>query len=172
MPLQTGQGVIHEVEVAGFVTKTVAAIASVKSGRATLVAASGGAIPGTFRVGDGARLDATGSVNERIVELPAPPSDLWGPRSGWIPAADPPRREGWYEFRRAIDGAVDLCYFVAGTWLTAGEAAPIILAGGESWQGLAADPVELYLDAEPVAAEPAIQVAEPERPGDVGAQAR
>lgn len=172
MPFEMGQAVIHEVEVAGFVTKTVAIVGSLEGGSITLQSASGGAIPGSFRLVDGERLDVAGRVNERIVGLPSPPNDLWGPRSGWIPAAKPPQREGWYEFRRAVDGAVDLCYFVAGTWLTAGEAAPIALVGGEAWQGLAADPVELYLDAEPIAAEPAIQVAEPERPGDAGSQAR
>ncbi len=166
MPFATGQAVIHEVEVAGIVTKTVAVIGSVDNDLVTLDAAAGGSIPGSFRLGDGQRLDAAASVNERIVELPAPPSDLWGPRSGWIPAAKPPRREGWYEFRSAVDGAVDLGYFVAGNWLTASGAAPITLTGEESWQGLSADPVELYLDAEPVAAEPPIQVAEPERRGN------
>ena len=171
MPFVTGQAVIHEVEVAGIVTKTVAVVGPVEDGRVTLEAAAGGAIPGSFRLDDGQRLEPGGSVSERIVELPAPPADLWGPRSGWISVAKPPRREGWYEFRRAVDGAVDLGYFVAGTWLTAIESAPITLTGGESWQGLAADPVELYLDAEPVAAEPAIQVAEPERRGRAGSKA-
>jgi hypothetical protein len=172
MTFEKGQGVIHEVEVAGFVTKTVAVVASVENGQATLEAPSGGVLPGMFRLADGARVDAAGSVKERIVELPAPPGDLWGPRSGWISAADPPRREGWYEFRRAVDGSVDLCYFVAGAWLTASEAAPIVLTGGESWQGLAADPVELYLDSEPVATEPALQVAEPEQRSGAGSRSR
>ena len=165
MPFELGQTVIHEVEVAGFSTKSVAVITSVANGKISLESASGGGpLPGTFGFDDGKRLDASsGSPRERVFEVPAPPSDLWGPRSGWIPADAPPQREGWYEFKRAVDGSVDLCYFVAGTWLTANERAPMALTGGESWQGLAADPVDLYLDAEPVAAEPPIKVAQPER---------
>jgi hypothetical protein len=172
MPLELGQTVIHEVEVAGFPTRTVAVVASVAEGKVMLEAATGGGtLPGHFGLSDGKRLDVTRrSPSERIVEVPAPPSDLWGPRSGWIPADTPPQREGWYEFRRANDGSVGLCYFVSGTWLTADEQAPLALAGGEAWQGLAADPVDLYLDAEPVAAEPPIQVAEPERPDEAESQ--
>jgi hypothetical protein len=165
MPFELGQTVIHEVEVAGFPTRTVAVVASVAEGKVSLGTASGGGtIPGYFRQADGKRLDvAKRSASERILEVPAPPTDLWGPRSGWIPARTPPQREGWYEFRRASDGSVGLGYFVSGTWLAADEQAPLALTGGESWQGLAADPVDLYLNAEPVAAEPPIQVAEPER---------
>jgi hypothetical protein len=165
MLFEVGQAVIHEVEVAGFLTRTVAVVATVAEGKVSLETASGGGpLPGYFALRDGNRVDAAARApRERILPVSAPPSDLWGPRSGWIPADDPPRREGWYEFRRATDGSVGLCYFVGGTWLAAEEHAPLALTGGESWQGLAADPVELYLDAEPVAAEPAIRVAEPEK---------
>jgi hypothetical protein len=168
MPFEPGQTVIHEAEVAGFSTKSVAVITSVAEGKVSVGTASGGRpLPGTFGLDDGKRLDAAkGSPRERICEVPAPASDLWGPRSGWIPADAPPHRDGWYEFKRAVDGSVDLCYFVAGTWLTGDELAPVSLAGGESWQGLGADPVELYLDAKPVAAEPRIRVAQPEGKDD------
>ena len=162
MPFETGRTVIHEAEVAGFVTRTVVVVASIADRIVSLQAAAGRGLPGTYRLDNGERLEPSGSASERIVEVPAPPTDLWGPRSGWISADAQPQREGWYEFRRAVDGAVDLCYFVAGAWLTADEHAPLTLTGGESWQGLAGDPVEIYLDAEPVAAEAPAKVAQPE----------
>ena len=164
MSFEPGQTVIREVEVAGFSTKSVAVIASVAQGKVSVeTTPGGGRLPATFRLKDGKRLDAaSGSPRERILEIPALPTDLWGPRSGWIPVDAPPQREGWYEFKRAVDASVDLCYFVAGTWLTADEHAPMGLAGGESWQGLAADPVDLYLDAEPVATERPVKVAQAE----------
>ena len=173
MPFEPGQTVIHEVEVAGFFTKSVVVVTSVANGKVSVeTTPGGGRLPATFGLEDGKRLDAaSGSPRERILEVPARPSDLWGPRSGWIPADAPPQREGWYEFKRSVDASVDLCYFVAGIWLTADEHAPMGLEGGESWQGLAADPVDLYLDAEPVAAEPPIRVAQPEAQDTEGPQA-
>jgi hypothetical protein len=173
MPFKVGQTVSYETEVGGFASRTVATVASVAKGKVTLRAATQEPLPGVFRADGGQRADASPrTANERILEVPPPPGDLWGPRSGWLPAGSPPEREGWYEFRRAIDGAVDLCYFVSGTWLTADELAPLLLTGGESWQGLAADPVELYLDEEPAATEAPIQVAQPERPGSAGVSPR
>ncbi len=161
MPFKVGQTVIHEAEVAGFGTRTIAVVTSVAKGKVTLEARSHGPSSAIFRADDGRRLDASSStVNERILEVPAPPDDLWGRRSGWIPADAPPEREGWYEFRQAPDGIIGLCYFVAGTWLTTDELAPLTLRGGETWQGLAADPVELYLDEKPVAEESPIRVAQ------------
>lgn len=173
MPFEAGQTVIHEVEVAGFSSKAVAVIRPVADGSITIATPAGDAIPGTFSPNDGRRLDGAGSANERLIAVPAPPSDLWGPRSGWIPAATPPQREGWYEFSRSVDGAVDLCYYVGGTWLAAaGEPLAIGVAGAESWQGLAADPVDLYLEAEPRAAEPPIAVAQPEGKRSAGTRPR
>ncbi len=170
MPFRVGQTVIHETEVGGFATRSVATVASVSKGRVKLEAPANG-VSGVFRADGGQRADVSPSTaNERILEVPAPPGDLWGPRSGWIQAGSTPAREGWYELRRAIDGSVDLCYFVGGTWLTSHQLAPLVLTGRESWQGLAADPVDLYLDEEPAAGEPPIQVARPEESGETSAR--
>jgi hypothetical protein len=170
MPFKIGETVIHEAEVGGFATRSIAFVASVARGKVTLQPGANGPSTGVFRADGGHRVDGSpNTVNERIIEVPAPPTDLWGPRSGWIPANSAPEREGWYEFRSAVDGAVDLCYFVGGSWLTADGLAPLVLTGDESWQGLAADSVELYLGKEPAATEPPIQVAQPEGPIDVEA---
>ena len=67
-------------------------------------------------------------------------------------------REGWYEFRRVVDEAVDLAFYVAGRWL-AGDSvetlAPLSLTGSEQWQGLAEDPVQAQLDEADAAADEA-----------------
>ena len=94
MPFKVGQTVIHETEVGGFATRRVATVASVSRGRVKLEAPANG-LSGVFRVDGGQRTEASPSTaNERILEVPAPPSDLWGPRSGWIQADSEPAREG------------------------------------------------------------------------------
>jgi hypothetical protein len=166
MPFVPGQTVIHETHVAGFVTRALATVSSVQDRK--VFASNIGATPlgaGVFDANDGEQVEGGTGTRSRIVSVPQPPQDLWGDRSGWISVEEPPRREGWYEFRRAVDGAVDLAFFIDGTWL-AGESietlAQLTLAGGEQWQGLAEDPLGAELEAAEAAAD------EAEVPGDAG----
>jgi hypothetical protein len=159
MTFAPGQTVIRETHVAGFITRSTASVTRVKGKKIFVdsVEISGGA--DVFSAQDGWQLEADpAGARSRIVSVPDRPQDLWGDRSGWISVQDPPVREGWYEFRRIVDGAVDLAFYIDGKWL-AGESvetlAPLTLAGGEQWQGLAEDPVKAEVEAAEQAADEA-----------------
>jgi hypothetical protein len=159
MPFIPGQIVILETHVAGFVTRRIATVkdASDKVVHVDSTATSTGAE--AFSAKDGWQVAQSSGARSRIVSVPEKPLDLWGDRSGWFSAAEqPPVREGWYEFRRAVDQAVALAFFVEGSWL-AGESvetlSPLSLNGGEQWQGLAEDPVQARLDEADAAADEA-----------------
>jgi len=166
MPFIPGQTVIHETHVAGFVSRAPATVSIVQGTK--VFANNIGATPlgaGVFDASDGWQIEGGTGARSRIVSVPQPPQDLWGDRSGWISVEESPLREGWYEFRRAVDGAVDLAFCIDGTWL-AGESvetlAPLTLAGGEQWQGLAEDPVRAELEAAEAAADEAEVVGDAE----------
>ena len=158
MPFVPGQTVIRETHVAGFVTRSIATVNALneKTVKVDSTAASGG--PEVFSAKDGWQVENSTGSRSRIVSVPEKPQDLWGERSGWCSAEQPPVREGWYEFRRAIDAAVDLAFFVDGRWLV-GESvetlSPRGLNGGEQWQGLAEDPVQAQMDEADAAADEA-----------------
>lgn len=159
MPFLPGQSVIHETHVAGFATRAAATVREVKGKQ--VFADNIGGTPlgaGVFNESDGWQVEHSTGARSRIVSVPAQPQDLWGDRSAWFSVDKPPVREGWYEFRQAVDGAVHLTYFIDGSWL-AGESietlAPLILAGGEQWQGLAEDPVQAQEEAAEAAADEA-----------------
>jgi hypothetical protein len=158
MHFTLGQTVIRETHVAGFITRTLATVNSVDDKEVVVdhAASSGG--PDVFSPKDGWQVGKSTGGRSRIVSVPDKPQDLWGDRCGWFPTDQPPVREGWYEFRRTTDDAVDLAFFVDGTWL-AGESldtlAPVPVAGGEQWQGLAEDPVQTQMDEADAAADEA-----------------
>jgi hypothetical protein len=158
MPFAPGQTVIRETHVAGFITRAIATVNAVTDKEVNVHNTATSAGPEVFSAKDGWQVERSTGARSRIVSVPERPQDLWGERSGWLSAEQPPVREGWYEFRRAVDEAVDLAFFLDGSWL-AGDSvetlAPLRLAGGEQWQGLAEDPVQSQLDEADAAADEA-----------------
>ena len=158
MSFTPGQTVIREMHVAGFVTRDIATVRVVNAKEVLVDSIGTATATGAFSPKDGWQLERSTGARSRIVSVPEKPQDLWGDRSGWFSVEQPPVREGWYEFRRAVDGAVDLAFFIDGTWL-AGDSvetlAPLSLAGGEQWQGLAEDPVQAEVEAAEAAADEA-----------------
>jgi hypothetical protein len=158
MPFTPGQIVIRETHVAGFITRGIATVNAVNDKEVNVDNTATSTGPEVFSAKDGWQVERITGARSRIVSVPEKPQDLWGERSGWFSAEQPPVREGWYEFRRAVDEAVDLAFFVDGSWL-AGESveslAPLSLNGGEQWQGLAEDPVQAQLDEADAAADEA-----------------
>lgn len=158
MPFTPGQTVIRETHVAGFITRGIATVKAVNQKEVDVDSAATSTGAQVFSAKDGWQVEHRTGARSRIVSVPEKPLDLWGERSGWVAGEQPPVREGWYEFRRAVDEAVDLAYFVDGCWL-AGESvetlAPLSLAGGEQWQGLAEDPVQAQFDEADAAADEA-----------------
>lgn len=158
MPFTVGQTVIRETHVAGFITRAVATVNAVNDKEVNVDNIAISTRPEVFGSKDGWQIEHSTGARSRIVSVPEKPQDLWGDRSGWFSVEQPPVREGWYEFRRAVDEAVDLAFFVDGSWLV-GESiealAPLVLSGGEQWQGLADDPVQAQLDEADAAADEA-----------------
>jgi hypothetical protein len=163
MPFTPGQTVIRETHLAGFITRGIVTVNAVDDKKVMVDNAATSTGPEVFSAKDGWQLEHSTGARSCIVSVPEKPQDLWGERSGWFSTEQPPVREGWYEFRRAVDDAVDLAFFVDGHWLS-GESveslAPLSLAGGEQWQGLAEDPVQAQLDEADAAADEAEVVGE------------
>jgi hypothetical protein len=165
MPFAPGQTVIRETHVAGFITRSIATVNAVDDRQVIVANTATSAGQEAFSAKDGWQVARSTGARSRVVGVPEKPQDLWGERSGWFSAEEPPVREGWYEFRRAVDEAVDLAFFVDGSWLAGGSVetlAPLNLAGGEQWQGLAEDPVQAQLDEADAAADEAEAVGEAE----------
>jgi len=158
MPFTVGQIVIRETHVAGFITRGIATVNAVNGKDVTVDNSARSTGPEVFSAKDGWQVEHSTGARSRIVSVPEKPQDLWGDRSGWFSVEQPPVHEGWYEFRRAVDDAVDLAFFVDGSWL-AGESvetlAPLRFTDGEQWQGLAEDPVQARLDEADAAADEA-----------------
>ena len=136
MPFVPGQTVIREIHFAGFITRGIAIVNAVNGNKVNVDSTATFTGQEVFSATDGRQVEHSTGARSRIVSVPDKPHDLWGERSGWISCEHPPVREGWYEFRRVVDEAVDLAFFVDGSWL-AGESvetlAPLSLAGGEHW---------------------------------------